>query len=84
MTKDIRNKLSKYEFQLKCAKYSSFIRMDMNEFNELAKIYREMYGVELTASQKSCSSCRLKAVKRMAEDYFKAPKIGRPPKIKTE
>lgn len=63
--------LSKYEKTFKSALKSNFARLSVGEFNDIANIYAEMYKENLTQSQKSCSTCRLKALKKIGNDYFK-------------
>lgn len=64
-------KLKKYETALYTAKHSSFARMSVNEFNDMCNIYKDMYGVEVTRTERNCPSCKLRVTKRLAEDYFK-------------
>lgn len=70
MTKDIHDRLSKYENILKSAVKSSYARVMDGEMKDIASIYKEHYGVALTSSQMSCSHCKLKALQRIGTDYF--------------
>ena len=88
MTKEQREKLSKYESALRNAVKNDFIHVKAGEFNEIAEIYAEIFQ-PLRNGQKNCNSCRLSALKKLGEEYFaeekednNKKKAGRPKKIK--
>lgn len=58
------------EKQLKSAVASSYARLSSAEFEQFCSIYAELYGVELTRNEKNCNVCRLKALVKVAKDYF--------------
>ena len=63
-------KLLPIERQLKSAQQSSFARLSAREFEDFCGIYAELYGTELTRNEKNCNVCRLKALVKVAKDYF--------------
>ncbi len=71
MTKEQFNKLQPYEQQLLWAIKSNFIHMSSGEFGAIAEIYKELYNETITRTQSACNTCRLKALKRIGNDYFK-------------
>ena len=91
MTKEQLEKLSKYEKELNYAVKLNFMNLGNGVFNEILKVYEELYNSTLTKSQYNCASCRLKALKKIGEDYFAAKeeaekeaekkKPGRPKKM---
>lgn len=81
MKKEIREALKAYEKHLNTAKYANFIRLMPNESKELCELYEKHFGKPLTKAELNCGSCKLKAIKRLADDYFNVKKPGRPPKI---
>lgn len=96
MTKEQFEKCQAYEKELRWAGKSNFVHMTNTEFSEIAKLYKEIYGEGLTLSQMTCNTCRLRAMKRIYEDFEKyqqeiakeqkedritKKKAGRPPKI---
>ena len=89
MTKEQRERLSKYESALRNAVKNDFVHLKSNEFNEIAEVYAEMFQ-PLRKGQMGCNSCRLSALKKLGEEYFKdektenKKKAGRPKKIKDE
>lgn len=44
--------------------------MNNTDFSKVAAIYKEVFGEGLTLSQMTCNTCRLRALKRLGEDYF--------------
>ena len=63
--------LKQFEHSMDSARRVGYARMNFRELDTFGKIYEELYGAELTRQQKSCPRCVLKAIKRVAEDYFK-------------
>lgn len=72
MTKEMIDKCSKFELQLRWAVKSNFVHMTNKEFSEIAALYKSVYGEGLTTSQMTCNTCRLKALKRLGNDYFES------------
>lgn len=56
--------------ELKWALRQNFLSMGNGKFSELMEIYKSLYNEELTKAQKGCGTCRLRAVKRIATDFF--------------
>lgn len=83
MTKEQIEKLNKWETVLNNAVSHNFIHLSTDEFNEIASVYDEIF-TPLTKRERGCNLCRLKAVKKVGEEYLKEknkPKRGRPKKI---
>lgn len=59
------------EKQLKSAKESSYARLSAKEFDSFCDTYKDIFGKELTRNEKNCNTCRLKALKKVADEYFK-------------
>lgn len=70
MKNDIYIKLNPIERQLRSAQDSNYARLSAAQFEEFCSIYKEQYGIELTKNERNCNICRLKALKKMAKDYF--------------
>lgn len=73
MTKKQFERLSKYDEQLTTAKIGNYVRkMYSQSLIELDNIYRELFPTAAESNLKSgCSSCVVKAMKKIAEPYFK-------------
>lgn len=69
LTKEQFEKLQPFEKQLKAAYKNSFLHMSGNDFNTIADIYAEIFGVQLTKSQRGCNTCRLNTLKKLGELY---------------
>ena len=70
MKTEIYKSLKPYEHYLEQAK-KDYMRVPSPDFNALAEIYKEHFGKALTPSERTCGHCQLKALKRLAEDYYK-------------
>ena len=70
MTQELYEKCCKWEQQLRWACKSNFLHLTNREFGEIAELYKEAFNEELTMQQKSCNTCRLKAMNRLGNDYF--------------
>lgn len=95
MTRELVKKCSAYEKAFNWAINSNFVRMSNAEFSAVAALYTEALGKGLSASQMTCNTCRLNAMKTLGKEYFKwkefyaeedkkdkaKKKVGRPPKI---
>lgn len=68
MNKTIYEQLLKYKENLTSAK-KGYVRMSRGEFNDVARIYKDLYGTGLTLSQMNCGHCKLNALKRLAGDF---------------
>lgn len=86
--KELMEKLSKWETVFSNAIKLNFIHLSASEFGEIANLYKAVFGKTLTKSQMGCNSCRLRALKELATEYFSnkekennKPKRGRPKKI---
>lgn len=63
-------KLLPIERQLKSAQQSNYARLSAIEFAVFCDAYQDLYGVALTKNEQNCNICRLKALKKVAADYF--------------
>ena len=63
-------KLLPIERQLLSARDSNYARLSAPDFESFCETYKELYGTELTKNEKNCNVCRLKALKKVAADYF--------------
>ena len=70
MKTEIYKKLKPFEAYLEQS-LKDYMRVPSRDFAELAKIYAEHFGKVLTASERTCGHCQLRALKRLAADYFK-------------
>ena len=70
MTKEQYDKLQPYEQELRYAVRMSFMSMPNSRFNELHTIYKEIYGTALNKAHINCSTCRLRALQRMGNDFY--------------
>lgn len=70
MKADIYKRLKPYENYLEQAR-KDYMRVPSRDFNVIAGIYEEHFGKGLTPSERTCGHCQLRALKRLAEDYFK-------------
>ena len=59
------------ERQLKSVQTSSYARLSAKEFEAFCNTYKDIFGTELTRNEKNCNVCRLKALKKVADEYFK-------------
>ena len=98
MDKEVYESIKKYDREFGWAINSNFLRLSVGEFNEIAEAYFKTFGQGLSKTQMTCPACKLTAMKKLGEEYFKAKaeyeppqtetkaknKVGRPPKIKLE
>lgn len=70
LTKAQYEALKPYEKDIKSAYKNSFLRMIGSDFLKVAEIYADIFGQELTKSQKNCNTCRLNALKKLGELYI--------------
>lgn len=70
MTKEIYDRLKEFEPQLTSAIKTSYARFGDKGFDVIADIYFELYAVKLTKSERTCGMCKLRALKKIAKDYF--------------
>lgn len=70
--------LKKFEKELELALHYDFVRLSWTELKEVAEIYKLVYNEELPAQKLRCSTCKLKAIKKLASDYFNTKTAGRP------
>lgn len=71
MDNELFSKLEGYEKIFNYAIKSNFLRMSPTEFNDIAALYKEVFGTALTKSQMTCPTCRLNAVQKLGKEYFK-------------
>ena len=70
MKSNIYFQLKPIERQLRSALDSNYARLSAREFENFCDTYKAHYDKPLTNNEKNCNNCRLKALKRIAEDYF--------------
>lgn len=70
MKTEIYLRLKPYEHYLEQAQ-KDYMRIPSPDFKVMADIYAEHFGKALTPSERTCGHCQLKAMKRLATDYFK-------------
>ena len=70
MTKEQFEECRKYEQEFRWAIRSNFVHMSQGDFNEVARLYKEILGVSMNKSQMTCNTCRLNALKALGKDYF--------------
>lgn len=70
MKNEIYLKLNPIEKQLKSALLSNYARLSAKEFETFCETYHQHYGTALSRNEKNCNTCRLKAIKKIANDYF--------------
>ena len=70
MKSNIYFQLKPIERQLRSALDSNYARLSAREFENFCDTYKAHYDKPLTNNEKNCNTCRLKALKRIAEDYF--------------
>lgn len=72
MTKEQYEKLNKYDEQLNTAYYGNYVRRLYSvALNELDEMYKQLFPNAPDSKLKTgCSSCVLKALKKMAQEYF--------------
>lgn len=69
MTREQVEQCRKFEQAFRWAK-NNFVHMSLTEFNEVARLYKDILGVGMTKSQMNCGTCRLNALKALGGDYF--------------
>lgn len=70
MTREQYIRLAKYDKQIKSGYYSNYTRFSKVEFDDFLEVYKELYNKTLTPAERGCSTCKLKAVKKVAADYY--------------
>lgn len=89
MTKEQRERLEPFEKNLHNAVKNDYVYMKASDFAVVAEVYAEIFQ-PLRKGQMGCNSCRIAALKKLGEEYFKdektenKKKAGRPKKIKDE
>lgn len=59
-----------FEQAFRWAINSNFVGLKTSEFQRVMNIYTEVFGESLNTQQMSCNTCRLKALKKIAQAYF--------------
>ena len=74
MTKELFEKLSKYEEKLHTAFYCDFVRLtDPSMKRDLAQLHKELFGTEGNIMN-GCNRCVLTALKNIAREYYRFQK----------
>ena len=63
-------KLLPLERQLRSGLMNNYARLSVVEFEAFCALYAEIYGAPLSKSEASCNSCKLKAIKKVANEFF--------------
>lgn len=69
LTKEIVEKLSEFEQNMRSAVGANFVNMRGSDFLRYARIYEEITGEKLTPGKLSCNTCRLAALKKLWGPY---------------
>ena len=69
LTKEQYEALTPFEQNLRNAYHNSFVSMSGSDFAKVAEIFDQVAEKPLTRSQRSCSACRLRALKQLGEAY---------------
>lgn len=72
MTEETYESLIQFEQQFNWAIRSNFCRMTADEFNTVADAYNKKWGKGPTRGEMTCNTCRLRIMKEIGADYFKA------------
>ncbi len=72
MTREEVELCSKWEQEFRWAIRSNFVHMSQGEFNEIARLYKDILGVGMNKSQMTCNTCRLAAIKALGNAYFES------------
>lgn len=72
MTREEVQLCENYEQIFRWAIRSNFVHLTQSEFNDIAKLYKDILGVGMTKSQMTCNTCRLNAIKALGNAYFES------------
>lgn len=70
LTKEQYEKLKPWEKDLKAAVKNSYVHMSGTDFQKIAEIYADVFGVALRKGQMGCNTCRLNALRKLGELYL--------------
>lgn len=70
MKLEMYERLKPYEEYFRQAR-KDYMRVPSTKYRELAELYAEHFGKRLTPGEMSCGRCQLRALKQLAEDYYK-------------
>lgn len=76
--------LKKFEGAMQVAKTCGYIRLTSTQVMELAQLYNEAFGKELTRSQKTCGHCLQRVAVALYDEYLKYKNSPRGRKIDKE
>lgn len=71
MTYELYKRLKAFETPLMSARNTSYARVPHRDLAELDNIVKELRGKGMTPSEKSCTTCFLKLLKWLAEEFLK-------------
>lgn len=66
--------LNKYDEKLDKALHGNYCRFTPSEFDEVAIVFKEMYGVAVTQAERNCSTCKMRILKQLGRAYAEAKK----------
>ena len=69
MTQELYEKCQPWAQHFRWACKSNFLHLSNREFGEIAKLYTEVFGEQLTPAQMTCNTCRLRAMQRLGNEY---------------
>lgn len=84
MTKKEYIELEPFDKYFHSAVERNYIRMSSSEFQSLCDAYERVKNTKLSSSQKTCSTCRLKWIKSIGQEYidYQTKKINKEEKEK--
>lgn len=90
MIKEHYDILQKYDAKFEKALHGNYCRFTPSEFDEVAIVYKAMYGVNVTQADRNCSTCKLRILRKLggalaeAKKQYGAMKIAQPLNKATE
>lgn len=74
MKKEHYDILNKYDEKLDKALHGNYCRFTPSEFDEVAIVFKEMYGVAVTQAERNCSTCKMRILKQLGRAFVEAKK----------
>ena len=71
MTKSQYEELQWMSTKFQLVTNAGYVHITRKELDKFLVTYQKVFGEGLTASQKSCPRCVVRAVRRMADEYLK-------------
>ena len=70
MVKKEYEALTKYEGKLDTVKRTGYVHLTRSEWNEIHEVYKTVFGTALSKSEQNCPRCVVRAVNKLANEYF--------------